>query len=129
MSRELKFLNYFCVLVAVGFLVVAVLNLVTAGDLLTTDALFFSTVCLLMAVIFAAGPILYLSSEGKLPVPFIGKGPVAPAQVAGTSTNSRKIASATPGRPPQLLDARGRAVPADVRLMMAQMNKVEPKDA
>ena len=73
MNRELKLLNYFCVLVAVGFLVAVVLNLVTAGDLLTTDTLFFSTVCLLMAVIFAVGPILYLYSEGKLPVPWSAK--------------------------------------------------------
>lgn len=129
MSRELKFLNYFCVLVAVGFLVVAVLTLVTAGDLLTTDALFFSTVCLLMAVIFAAGPILYLWTEGKLPVPFIGRNVVAQPQVAGSTTAAKNLSAATVNRPPQLLDAKGRAVPADVRSMVSQMNKAEPKDA
>lgn len=46
-----------------------VVTAVTSGDILTTDTLFIMTVCLVMAVMFAASPLLYLKSEGKLPLP------------------------------------------------------------
>src|SRR6476646_11607324 len=73
MSRELGLLNFICILATIGFLAMIVITAFTAGDILTTDTLFIMTVCLVMAVMFAASPLLYLRSEGKLTVPELKK--------------------------------------------------------
>ena len=73
MSKQLKILNIICVLAAVGFLVMIVVTAVTSGDILTTDTLFIMVVCLVMAVMFAASPLLYLRSQGKLTIPELKK--------------------------------------------------------
>jgi hypothetical protein len=119
MSKELGLLNFICVLAALAFLVMIVITAVTAGDLLTTDTLFVMTVCLLGALIFVINPLLYLRSEGKLPVPFMKKSSLVPA------TSGGQIRSNTP----PLLDAKGRAVPPDVKAIVAQMGQAEVKDA
>lgn len=130
MSKELKLLNLVCVLLAIGFLAVAVLSLLTAGDLLTTDTLFFATVCLVMALIFAVNPLLYLHSQGKLPVPFLKTSSTPEKQITAAPTAASKaIWVATGSKAPPLLDAKGRAVPPDVRAMVSRMGQAEPKDA
>ncbi len=66
---------------------------------------------MVMALLFMSNPLLYLHSEGRLPIPFakrLGRQKQV-AQLAGTA--------------PPLLDAKGRAVPPDVRAMMAGMNR------
>jgi cytochrome c oxidase subunit 4 len=73
MSKQLKLLNLICAVAALGFLVAIVVTAVTAGDILTTDTLFIMVVCLVMAVMFAASPLLYLKSEGRLPLPGMKK--------------------------------------------------------
>ena len=73
MSKQLKILNIICVIATVGFLAAIVVTALTSGDILTTDTLFIITVCLVMAVMFAASPLLYLKSEGKLPMPGMKK--------------------------------------------------------
>jgi cytochrome c oxidase subunit 4 len=73
MSKQLKFLNFICALAALGFLVAIVVTAATAGDILTTDTLFIMVVCLVMAAMFAASPLLYLKSEGRLPLPGMKK--------------------------------------------------------
>lgn len=73
MSKELKVLNIICVLAAIASLALIVVTAVTSGDILTIDSLFIMTMCLLMAVVFAASPLLYLKSEGKLPLPGMKK--------------------------------------------------------
>jgi hypothetical protein len=60
----------------------------------------------MMALLFAVNPLLYLKSEGRLPVPFMKKAIAAPA--GGDWGQLRSAA------PPPLLDAKGRAVPPDV---------------
>src|SRR5215510_8463817 len=119
MSKELGLLNFFCVLVALGFLVMIVITALTAGDLLTTDTLFVITVCLLGALIFAINPLLYLKSEGKLPIPFMKKSELTPAKSGG------QIRSTTT----PLLDAKGRAVPPDVKAIVSKLGQAEAKDA
>ena len=119
MSKELGLLNFLCILVALGFLAVIVVSAVLSGDFFTIDNLFIITVCLVMALLFVINPLLYLRSEGKLPLPSfmrtsVASGPRGPAQVRSTS--------------PPLLDAKGRAVPPDVKAMMARMNQAEVKD-
>ncbi len=114
MSKEIKLLNLICVIASLGFLAAIVFVAVTSNELLSTDNLFIMTVCLVMALTFAVNPLLYLKSENKLPVPFLRK-----------SKDVAQLSSKTP----QLLDAKGRAVPPDVRQMVNRFGPSEPKDA
>jgi len=125
MSKELGLLNILCILAALGFLAVIVISAVLSGDFFTTDNLFVITVCLVMALIFIVNPLLYLRSEGKLRLPF--EKPVnTPAVAGGASWGQVRSAKATP--PPPLLDAKGRAVPPDVKAMVNRMSQAEVKD-
>ncbi|HKP46465.1 MAG TPA: hypothetical protein VJT50_07685 [Pyrinomonadaceae bacterium] len=110
--KEVRLLNLICIIAAIVFLALAVLNALFSGDFLTTDNLFVTTVCLVMALMFAANPLLYLKSEGKLPIPFMKRHALT-ASPAGQQS-------------PPLLDARGRAVPPDVRSMVSRMNQKQP---
>jgi len=88
MSKQLKLLNIICLVAAFGFLAAIVVTAVTSGDILTTDTLFIMTVCLVMAVMFGASPLLHLKSEGKLPIPGMKKLAAAggaPNQLEGAS--------------------------------------------
>lgn len=115
MSKELRLLNLICVIATLGFLAMIVVTALTTEDLLSTDTLFIMTVCLVMALLFAVNPLLYLKSEGKLPVPFMKKSPTATSQISSKT--------------PPLLDAKGRAVPPDVRSMVSNFGPTEAKDA
>ena len=124
MRKELGLLNLICILVALAFLALAVISVLSSGDFLTIDNLFIITVSLLMALMFAINPLLYLKSEGKLPLPFV-KRSSSPAVAGGASWGQvRTSAAATP----PLLDAKGRAVPPDVKAMVTRMNQAEVKD-
>ncbi len=115
MRKELGLLNIICIIVALGFLGMAVVSVISSGDFLTTDNLFIITVSLLMALMFAINPLLYLKSEGRLPIPGMKKSIAAPAgggewgQVRSQQT-------------PPLLDAKGRAVPPDVRAIVNRLD-------
>lgn len=111
MKNELGLLNVICVVVGLLFIVAAILTALLFPPLLSTDNLFIILVCMVMALLFMSNPLLYLHSEGRLPIPFakrLGRQKQV-AQLAGTA--------------PPLLDAKGRAVPPDVRAMMAGMNR------
>jgi cytochrome c oxidase subunit IV len=56
-----------CVVLAAGFLVLAGLNAVEAGSFLTIDSLFFTAVCLLLALTFVAVPGLTMHQRGVRP--------------------------------------------------------------
>ncbi|MFN2493785.1 MAG: hypothetical protein ABR501_12980 [Pyrinomonadaceae bacterium] len=112
MKSEAKLLNLICILAAIAFVGLAALNALFSASFLTTDNLFVTMVCLLMALMFAANPLLYLRDEGRLRVPFRKK----------PALNTPQLAGATP----PLLDAKGRAVPADVRSMVANMKQKQP---
>ena len=132
MSKELRLLNFLCILAALGFLAIAVISALSSGDFLTTDNLFIITVCLVMALLFAINPLLYMRSEGKLPLPFVGRKDV-PA-VAGSNNSGAAVAGRSDwgqikSTAPPLLDAKGRAVPPDVKAIVARMNQPETKDA
>jgi hypothetical protein len=118
MKGEVRLLNFICIVVALVFVALAALNALFSGDFLSTDNLFITAVCLLMALMFAANPLLYLKSEGKLPIPFMKRAAVPAAARTGAF-------AAAPSSPP-LLDARGRAVPPDVKSMMANMKQKQP---
>jgi hypothetical protein len=114
MKSEAKLLNLLCILGALIFVAFAVLNALFSGQLLSTDNLFITMVCLLMALLFAVNPLLYLKDEGKLPIPFQKR------------MARRAEAAALPQPAPPLLDAKGRAVPPDVKAMMANMKQKQP---
>jgi hypothetical protein len=123
MKRELGLLNFICLLVALGFLALAIISVVNSGDFLTIDNLFIITVSLVMALLFAINPLLYLKSEGRLPLPFVKR----PAAVAGATGEWGQVRSA-PSSPP-MLDAKGRAVPPDVKAIVGRMGQSPAKDA
>src|SRR2546428_735276 len=132
MKKETALLNLLCIVAAVGFVALAVLNAISSGDFLTIDNLFLTAVCLVLALMFAVNPLLYLKSEGKLPIPFprstaketkqlAGSGGQAARLTSGSAGGSAAIGSApsSPARTsPPLLDAKGRPVPPDVKSMV-----------
>jgi cytochrome c oxidase subunit 4 len=56
-----------CALMAAGFLALAGFNAAEAGRLLTIDSLFFTAVCLLLALTFVAVPALAMHQRGVRP--------------------------------------------------------------
>lgn len=56
-----------CVLMAAGFLVLAGKNVAEAGNFLTIDSLFFTAVCLLLALTFIAIPAMTMRERGINP--------------------------------------------------------------
>lgn len=127
MRKELGLLNFICMLVALGFLALAVISVISSGDFLTTDNLFIITVSLVMALMFVVSPLLYLKSEGKLPLPFVKRSPSLPSS-SRAEDGPAPLRSAA--RTPPLLDAKGRAVPPDVKAIMNRMGtRTEAKDA
>src|ERR1051325_10455373 len=118
MKKELGLLNFLCLLVALGFLAMAIISVLKSGDFLPIDNLFIITVSLVMALLFAINPLLYLRSEGRLPLPFVNK----PAAISGANGEwGRLKASSTP----PLLDAKGRAVPPDVKAIVSRLGPQE----
>ena len=57
-----------CVVLAAGFLVLAGKNAASAGNFLTIDSLFFTSVCLLLALTFVAVPALTMRARGVNPL-------------------------------------------------------------
>ena len=118
MRREATLLNLVCIIAALGFVALAVLNALLSASFLTTDNLFVTMVCMLMALMFAVNPLLYLKDEGKLPIPFKKRSAL---KAAAAETSGRALPPSAP-----LLDAKGRAVPPDVKSMMANMKQKQP---
>jgi hypothetical protein len=119
MKKELVLLNLFCVVAALGLLGFAVWNAIFSVDFLSTDNLFITAVFLVLALMFVANPLLYLKSEGKLPIPFMRR--------SNSGTAEWGAIRATPSGP-ALLDAKGRVVPPDVRSMVGRFTPSERKD-
>jgi uncharacterized membrane protein len=111
MKNELGFLNLICILLGLLFIVAAVLTALLFPPLLSTDNLFIILVCMVMALMFMSNPLLYLRSEGRLSIPF--------AKRLGRKKQAAQLAGANP----PLLDAKGRAVPPDVKAMLAGMSR------
>lgn len=118
MSKELKLLNLLCVLVALGFLAMAVVSPLLSGDFFTIDNLFIIAVSLSMALLFAVNPLLYLKSQGRLPMPFMKRS-------LATSNGAPQLVT----HAPPLLDAKGRMVPPDVSAMVARFGESSAKES
>jgi hypothetical protein len=118
MKNEARLLNLVCIVAALVFVALAVFNAVTSVSFLTTDNLFVTMVCMLMALMFAVNPLLYLKDEGRLPIPFQKRRAL---KAGGPEAGARALPQSAP-----LLDAKGRAVPPDVRSMVANMKQKRP---
>ncbi|HSE30748.1 MAG TPA: hypothetical protein VLA93_04135 [Pyrinomonadaceae bacterium] len=114
MSKETRLLNLICIIGSLAFLAMIVFVIVTTNELLSTDNLFIITVCLVLALAFAVNPLLYLQSENKLPIPFLKKSVDGAQDWGATRFPGQKVTAKTP----PLLDAKGRAVPPDVRAIV-----------
>jgi hypothetical protein len=64
--------------------------------------------------VFAVNPLLYLKSEGRLPVPFMKK-----SIAAAPNGEWGQLKSSSP----PMLDAKGRAVPPDVKAIVARLGR------
>jgi hypothetical protein len=118
MKKEATLLNIICIIVALGFVALAFLNAFFSVSFVTTDNLFVTMVCMLMALMFAVNPLLYLKDEGRLPIPFQKRRALkAGSPAAGARARPQSV---------PLLDAKGRAVPPDVRSMVANMKQKQP---
>jgi len=137
MRKELGLLNLICMLIALGFLALAVISVFSSGDFLTIDNLFIIAVSLVMALMFGLPVLFEMYSRGKLPIPFVKRASLPSSSSSpsvpswGASTSSQIKASTPP-----LLDAKGRAVPPDVKAIMnrmgqteARLRQTEPNDA
>jgi hypothetical protein len=118
MKREATLLNLVCIIAALGFVALAVINALFSASFLTTDNLFVTMVCMLMALMFVVNPLLYLRDEGRLPIPFQKRRAL---KAAAADFGVRALPRSAP-----LLDAKGRAVPPDVKSMMANMKQKQP---
>jgi cytochrome c oxidase subunit 4 len=56
-----------CVVLAAGFLLLAAKNAASAGNFLTIDSLFFTSVCLLLALTFISIPAMTMRARGVNP--------------------------------------------------------------
>lgn len=114
MGGEGKILNLICVLAALAFLALAVLNFLSEGNFLSTDSLFITLVWAMLAMLFLSVPALDMMSRGTIKVPFIGR----KAQPAAASGSSKTAV---------ITDAKGRPMPPDVRRMVSDMKSGQPK--
>jgi hypothetical protein len=112
MRNELGLLNVFCIVIGLLFIAAAAMVALFYPPLLSTDNLFIIMVCMVMALMFISNPLLQLHSEGRLPIPF-----------AKRLGRQRPVAAVAGSSSPPLLDAKGRAVPPDVKAMMAGMTQ------
>jgi cytochrome c oxidase subunit 4 len=73
-KRQDIILNVLCVVVAVAFLALAVINVFDAGNFFTIDSLFLTTVALLLAGVFMISPLYWMYTNGMLKNPFVVEG-------------------------------------------------------
>jgi hypothetical protein len=122
MKREETLLNLVCLLAAGGFLALVVYNLFAAGSIISTDGLFMIVVPLVLALPFLLVPAGKVVA-GRLEQRALKAGNM-PRQVGAGSSSSAASAPALKSAP-ALTDAKGRAMPADVNRIMAEMGKSE----
>jgi hypothetical protein len=111
-------LNAVCLVMAALFLGLAALNFFNAGNFISTDSLFFTTVSGLMAFIFLLVPLTSLLAARKAK-----KAASQPATAAATRSalaGARQGAGRAlpPVRYADAVDAKGRRIPPDVARMV-----------
>jgi hypothetical protein len=127
MKGENLLLNAVCIVMALLFLGLAGLNFFSAGNFISTDSLFFTTVSGMMALIFLLVPLSSFMAARKAKKAPAGE---LAAQTAGSGAiagASRTAAGAlrSPVRYADAVDARGRRIPPDVAMMVELMKDRE----
>jgi hypothetical protein len=132
MKNENLLLNAVCIVMALLFLGLAGLNFFSAGNFISTDSLFFTTVSGMMALIFLLVPLTSLMAARKARK--TPAGGAAAASAAATAGRGGALAGATrtasgavlsPVRYADAVDARGRRIPPDVAMMVELMKDRE----
>ena len=126
MKREGMLLNVVCLVMALLFFGLAGLNYFSAGNFISTDSLFFTSVCGLMALLFLLVPLMTLRAERKAKKATAGELSTAGAAARGgglTGSGTRTLVA--PVRYADAFDARGRRIPPDVARMVEVMGEQE----
>ena len=125
-KSEEKLLYLVCLLMALLFFGLAGLNYFSAGNFISTDSLFFTTVAGMMALLFLLVPALSIRANKKAAkVAESGGTASLPGRAAAPALRSGAVGA----NAPVLKDAKGRPVPPDVRKMMEQMKEPEAKSS
>jgi hypothetical protein len=127
MKGENLLLNAVCIVMALLFLGLAGLNFFSAGNFISTDSLFFTTVSGMMALIFLLVPLssfMAARKAKKAPAGELATQTAGSGAVAGASRTSAGALRA-PVRYADAVDARGRRIPPDVAMMVELMKDRE----
>ena len=127
-KSEEKLLYLVCLLMALLFFGLAGLNYFSAGNFISTDSLFFTTVAGMMALLFLLVPALSIRANKKA-TQAAGSGGATAALSGKAAKHAELRAAAVAANMPLLKDAKGRPVPPDVRKMMEQMKEPEAKSS
>jgi hypothetical protein len=127
MKGENLLLNAVCIVMALLFLGLAGLNFFSAGNFISTDSLFFTTVSGMMALIFLLVPLTSFLADRKAKKTPVGE-LAAPAAERGALAGANRTAAGAlraPVRYADAVDARGRRIPPDVAMMVELMKDRE----
>ena len=127
MKGENLLLNAVCIVMALLFLGLAGLNFFSAGNFISSDSLFFTTVSGMMALIFLLVPLtsfMAARKAKKAPAGELATQTAGSGAVAGASRMSAGALRA-PVRYADAVDARGRRIPPDVAMMVELMKDRE----
>ena len=124
MKREGMLLNVVCLVMALLFFGLAGLNFFSAGNFISTDSLFFTSVCGMMALLFLLVPLMTLRAARKEKRAAAGEITSAAAARGGALAGGARPLIA-PVRYADAVDARGRPIPPDVARMVEVMSEQE----
>ena len=124
MKREGMLLNVVCLVMALLFFGLAGLNFFSAGNFISTDSLFFTSVCGMMALLFLLVPLMTLRATRKEKRAVAGELTSAGAARGGALAGGARTLIA-PVRYADAVDARGRPIPPDVARMVEVMSEQE----
>ncbi|HEX8847885.1 MAG TPA: hypothetical protein VF791_24805 [Pyrinomonadaceae bacterium] len=126
MKSENLLLYGVCVVMALLFLGLAGLNYFSAGNFISTDSLFFTTVSGMMAFIFLLIPLASMRADKKATKAAEAAGGAAAAAALPGRGGAAALRPGTTIPAGQMMrDAKGRPVPPDVRKMVEQMKETE----
>lgn len=129
MKSENLLLNVVCILMALLFLGLAGLNFFSAGNFISTDSLFFTTVSGLMALVFLLVPVTSFMADRKAKKTAAGELAATNAGASTQRVGAGRMAAAAALRSPvryaDAVDARGRPIPPDVARMVELMKDRE----
>jgi len=127
MKGENLLLNVVCIVMALLFLGLAGLNYFSAGNFISTDSLFFTTVSGMMALIFLLVPLASLRAAKKSKEAPAGQlaTTVAERSAIASAARTKVVGALPPVRYADAVDARGRPIPPDVARMVEVMKETE----